>query len=162
MNAEAHSTNFDDLQEVSSKYKTLKEQVAAQSPAEAPPNATPAEPAPASPKPAKARERPSRRARTERRRRQEAQELEMEEKEPPTEHVPTIEELKDLERFKLTVWVAKLVMLSMTGILATVIILYAYTAYVTKTVPDMGLFGSLFGHLKEVMVIIIEAQKVGS
>ncbi len=155
MNAEAPQTDFDNLPEVRDKYRALKTQVnGSQGPQSSSPAPGTLPPLPPAPKPAKGQQKPSRR----RRRGQGDQEPAPEANDaakPPL----SVDDLKDIERFKLWVWIAKLVMLSMTGIVFICMALYGYTAYATKSMPDMGLFGTIFGHLKEVLVVVIEAQK---
>lgn len=72
---------------------------------------------------------------------------------------PSVEDLKELERFRLGVWLAKLIVGSMMGLLFCVLGLYTWITYATKSLPDLGVLGTIFGHLKEVIVILIEAQK---
>lgn len=71
----------------------------------------------------------------------------------------SVEDMKELERFRLGVWLTKTIVLTMVTMLVSMMVIYTYTAYVTKSVPDMGVMGTIFGHLKEVFVIIIESQK---
>jgi len=168
MTDEAPTTDFGDLQEVAGKYKQLKstllEQDAVQA-AEVPrtTNAPAALPKAAA-EAVKAPQKLSRRQRAAARRLKEALEAEKAEREAKAaqekETAPMdVEAFKDLERFKFRVWIAKLTMASMAVLISGVVLLYMYAALTTKSVPDMALFGTIFGHLKEVLVVIIEAQK---
>lgn len=168
MTAEAPPTETGDLRKVAGNYKHLKQRRGApnapealavaettNAPAEAP------EPAPEAPKPP---QKQSRRQRAAARRLQEALEAERLDREAKAEKEKEeasmdVESIKDLERFKFRMWIAKLVMGSMVGLIMGLFLIYMYTALVSKTVPDMALFGTIFGHLKEVLVVIIEAQK---
>lgn len=66
-----------------------------------------------------------------------------------------LEDLKELERFRLNIWISKAVI---TMMIATIILGFVYSVYVftrTQTTPDVTLFGTIFGHLKEVLVVVI-------
>lgn len=70
-----------------------------------------------------------------------------------------MDEIKELERFRLGVWLVKVFVGAMMILLAGILGIYTWVAYTSKTLPDMGVLGTIFGHLKEVIVIIIDAQK---
>ena len=164
---EAPTTDFGDLPQVAAKYKHLKErlvQQAPQAPEAAPPTVTIPAPATAPPGVIKPQEKPSRRQRAAARRLKEALDTERAQREAEAEKekeaaAMDVESLKDLERFKLRVWIAKLVMGSMAGLIFFLVGMYMYAAVITKSVPDLALFGAIFGHLKEVLVVVIEANK---
>lgn len=169
MTAEAPpTTDFGDLQQVTDKYKQLKQRTGEQDAVQATQGVqttnAPAELAKAAAEAIKGPQKQSRRQRAAARRLKEALEAEKAEREAKAaqekETAPMdVEAFKDLERFKFRVWIAKLAMACMAVLISGMVLLYMYAALTTKSVPDMALFGTIFGHLKEVLVVIIEAQK---
>ncbi len=69
------------------------------------------------------------------------------------------DDVKDIEKFRLGVWVVKMCVATMMALVGLVAILFMYTAYSTQKLPDMAVLTTVFGHLKDVIVIIIDSEK---
>ena len=144
MSNEAQTPEHGDFTDYGARYLADQAKKGGASPPAPAPPPSPLPPIPAPPKPAEA----------------------------PTEPVPvavaaepsippfqTLDDLKELERFRLGIWLTKVIVFATLVILFGLLGIYTWIAATTKTLPDMGVLGTIFGHLKEVIVIIIDAQK---
>lgn len=66
-----------------------------------------------------------------------------------------LEEIKDLERFRLHIWISKVVISMMIAVMFTAFGLFIYVTTTTDHAPDLTFFTVIFGHLKEVLVVVI-------
>lgn len=71
----------------------------------------------------------------------------------------SIDDIKELEKFRLGVWLAKTFVLMMATIVLGLIVLFITATYLTKTLPDLSILESIFNHLKDVVVIIANTEK---
>jgi hypothetical protein len=74
------------------------------------------------------------------------------------DHRP-VREIKEIEKFRLGVWIAKMAVITMMFMTLSITVLFIYTAYATKKLPDLSLLATIFGHLKEVIIVIIDSEK---
>lgn len=84
---------------------------------------------------------------------------------PTTEPVPvvcgrmSVEDIKDIEKFRLGVWIAKTSVVLMGIIITLTMSVFLYLSISTGTMPDAGVVFTLFNHLKELVVIVIDTGK---
>ncbi len=66
-----------------------------------------------------------------------------------------VDKYKDVERFKLGIWIAKLFSIFAVTMLSSFIISYAYVSIKTQQLADLGAAGSLLGGFFEIIKVII-------
>ena len=71
----------------------------------------------------------------------------------------SVEDIKDIEKFRLGVWIAKTSVVLMGIIITLTMSVFLYLSISTGTMPDAGVVFTLFNHLKELVVIVIDTGK---
>lgn len=71
----------------------------------------------------------------------------------------SVEDIKDIEKFRLGVWIAKTSVVLMGGIISIMAVMFAYVAYSTNSLPDAGALLSVFGQLKDIVTVVMSTGK---
>ena len=78
-----------------------------------------------------------------------------EEKPPPDKEDKRVERFKEIERFKLSVWIAKAFSTFVLFTIGTVMITYLYLSVTTGKLPDLNSVGSTLSGFFEVIKVIV-------
>lgn len=78
-----------------------------------------------------------------------------EEKPPPDKEDKRVERFKEIERFKLSVWIAKAFSTFVLFTIGTVMITYLYLSVTTGKLPDLNSVGTVLSGFFEVIKVIV-------
>ena len=150
MSHEQTNTDFNSLEELNNKYNELKAKMEAltrkeQSIGEATPSLFQEDVAPPNalqtPLAAYATESTRRLASTE-----------------PSCEPTSLEHIKELEKFRLGVWIAKVFVILLAILVVGIMLIFSYISYVTQVLPDFNLITSILIQLKDVVITIIDTE----
>lgn len=71
----------------------------------------------------------------------------------------SVEDIKNIEKFRLGLWIAKASVVLMGTIVGVVSSTFAYLSYKMGTLPDAGALMTVFNQLKDILLIVIDAGK---
>ena len=72
----------------------------------------------------------------------------------------SVQDIAELEKHRLSIWLAKFVVVLMALIIVVVLCSTAYFAVSSKTRPDATLLGAIFANLNDIVLAVLNAGKV--
>jgi hypothetical protein len=71
----------------------------------------------------------------------------------------SVEDIKEIEKTRLAVWLTKFSAVSATLLVGGFIVIFGYVAYSTQVMPTAPALNSLFGGIKDIILAILNAGK---